>query len=193
MEQSTVIIITGLPATGKTWFGRQLANRLGWPYLYKDGVKELLYDTLGWSDREWSQRLSQVSFELVFYMAEIELAARRSFIIEANFYPATANAKFLTLQQQFGFRPVQIQCVADGEVLFERFKARASDPDRHPGHIELNRLDEFEPLLRTGRAGKLELDGPYFELDTTDFNRVDYAGLIGEVERVLNEQDGQDA
>ena len=150
MTSPTVIIITGLPGTGKTTLGQWLAERLGWPYIYKDGVKELLFDTLGWSDREWSKRLGAASVALIFYMAHVELAAGRSFIIESNFKPEMASGEFIELQARYGFKPVQIQCVADGEILWQRFKARAEAGTRHPGHVEQSQYPTFEASLRTG-------------------------------------------
>ena len=49
-----VVIITGPPASGKSMLGRELARRLALPLLSKDLFKEVLFDQLGWSDREWS-------------------------------------------------------------------------------------------------------------------------------------------
>ena len=45
-----LIIINGPPGSGKTHLGRFLARELWLPYFSKDGVKELLFDSLGWSD-----------------------------------------------------------------------------------------------------------------------------------------------
>ncbi|MFZ4462043.1 MAG: AAA family ATPase [Patescibacteria group bacterium] len=44
--KSLLIIITGLPCTGKTTLGRKLAEELRLPFVSKDDFKELLFDDL---------------------------------------------------------------------------------------------------------------------------------------------------
>jgi hypothetical protein len=61
-----VLIVTGAPASGKTTLGRQLANALGLPYFSKDLFKESLFDSLGWQDRAWSQRVGGASTAVPF-------------------------------------------------------------------------------------------------------------------------------
>ncbi len=41
------ILITGIPAAGKSEMARFLGRELGLPVLSKDRIKELLYDTVG--------------------------------------------------------------------------------------------------------------------------------------------------
>jgi 2-phosphoglycerate kinase len=55
MHRPLLVIITGPPAAGKTTLGRQLAGALSLPFIHKDGIKEILFDVLGWRDRAWSR------------------------------------------------------------------------------------------------------------------------------------------
>ena len=45
------ILITGIPASGKTTTARFLGERLNLPVISKDAVKEHLYDTVGFRSR----------------------------------------------------------------------------------------------------------------------------------------------
>ncbi|MGH8284210.1 MAG: AAA family ATPase [Steroidobacteraceae bacterium] len=62
MTRSFLIIVTGLPASGKTTLARGLAARHRVPLLAKDLVKEPLLDALGAEDALASRRLSDASF-----------------------------------------------------------------------------------------------------------------------------------
>ena len=51
------ILVSGLPATGKSTMAAYLSKQLGIPVFSKDAIKERLFDTLGFSSREEKVRL----------------------------------------------------------------------------------------------------------------------------------------
>jgi len=186
-----LILITGLPCTGKTFIGKQIAERFSLPYLYKDGIKERLFDTLGWSDRAWSKKLGAAAYSLLFYFAEALLQAGQPFILESNFSADSAST-LRALQEQYGFLAVEIQCVADGAVLVERFRQRWESGVRHPGHVDPETYDELRATLLQGRLPRLELEGEYIEVDTTDFEKVDMEGVLKRLEmKTLTQRPGE--
>ena len=87
MQTPLLVIVTGLPCTGKTTLVQKIAAELRLPLITKDGIKERLFDSLGWSDREWSKKLGKATFDLLFYFIEVELRAGHSLIAEARFFP----------------------------------------------------------------------------------------------------------
>lgn len=181
MSRTPLIIISGPPGTGKTTLGKRLAKDLNLPFVHKDGIKELLFDKLGWSDRAWSRRLGIASYALLYYFLEAQLSAGCSCVVESNFHAEFDTERFLTLKAKYDFEPLQIRCVVDGEVLFQRFKDRAATSERHPGHVETLNLEEFKQGLLRGRDEVMDIGGTVFEIDTTDFARVDYEGLVERV------------
>ncbi len=186
MAQPPIIIIHGLPGTGKTVLGLKLAEKFGIPYISKDGFKELLFDELGVGDREWSSKLGLASFSLIFHSLEQELKARRSCIVEGNFHAEYAPIRFTHLQKKYNFRPMQILCYAEGEVVFERYRQRAYDGSRHPGHLDVEMLEYLRPRLLKGRDTPLEIEGPLIEIDTTDFAGIDYPAIFRSVQNFLS-------
>jgi hypothetical protein len=158
------------------------------PFLYKDGIKETLFDILGWNDREWSRKLGVATYALLFHLLEMELTAGRSLVVESNFDAQRAGPRFLALRERYSFRPVQICCVAEGAVLLERCRSRATSDQRHPGHDDLGHMAEFEPVLLRGRLDPLPLDGPIIEVDTTDLAQVDAEAITREVVTKLGEE-----
>jgi predicted kinase len=175
------ILISGPSCAGKTTLATRLAADLRLPLLAKDGFKELLFDTLGWSDRAWSRKLGAASIAILFYAIEQQLAAGRSFIAESIFRPEWDNERWRDFAARYAFIPIQIQCWAEGRVLWERWRARTESGARHPGHVERENVEEFRPSVLRGRVDPLDIDGELIEVETTDFAQIDYAALVARI------------
>ena len=171
-----LIVVTGLPGTGKTSVGRILSEQLRVPCLSKDACKERIFDALGWKDKAWSLKVSEASHRIIDDIVEQELTASRSVIVESHFKPEIDAARFRDCQRRFGAVGIQVLCWAHGDVLFERYWARQRT-HRHPGHVEIATLEEQRRCLAVGKCEPLQLDGPVIEVDTTDFATVDFSRL----------------
>ncbi len=155
-----LVVVTGMPGVGKTTLAHALAGQLQVPLIERDDIKERLYDTLGAGDVEWTRRLGQASFALVFSFVASLLTAGKSAIAEANFFRGFAEPQFAALPPH---RLVQLHCTAPLELLVERFVGR----ERHPGHNDRVRVTELEERLRSGAHSPLDLDGDLIEVDTS--------------------------
>ena len=160
MEAPLLVVVTGPPAAGKTTVARELAARLRLPLIEKDTIKEALFDGLGTGDLAWSQRLGPPTFEVMLAVTEESLAAGASLVLEANFVCGSeAEARLAALPA----RIVQVHCSAPLDVLVERYGRR----ERHPGHVDAERIDALRAAVETGRHEPLDLPGETIRLDTT--------------------------
>jgi predicted kinase len=180
-----LVIITGLPCSGKTSLGRQLSRQFKVPFISKDGFKERLFDTLGYLDRAWSKKLSGTSYEMMFYTLEELLEVGQSCVLEANFDPQVHSAPLAKITKKFQTRVVQIHCVTEPEILLERFKSRWERGERHPGHADHVTMPEME-LLVEQKVLPLELPGPVFKVDTTNLAKLETSALFAAIEAELN-------
>lgn len=181
-----LIIVNGLPATGKTTLAQQLATALALPLFSKDMFKEILFDTLGWGERAWSRRLGVASIALLVCVAEAELAVERSCIVECNFDPLLGSAQLSALGQRCPFHPVQVLCVTDPAVRRERQRQRAQSSARHPGHLEAVLLGETDAAPPVGRLEPLALGGALIEVDTTNPAELDVGALVERLRGEIN-------
>jgi predicted kinase len=182
-----LIIVTGLPCSGKTNLGRQISSQFKIPFISKDGFKEKLFDTLGWSDRAWSKKLSGASYEMMFYALEELLEVGQSCVLEANFDPNVHSEPLTKITEKFQARVVQIHCVTEPEILLERFRTRWENGERHPGHGDPVMISEMESLVKQ-KIQPLELRGPVFELDTTELANLETSALFAAIEAELKHE-----
>jgi predicted kinase len=176
-----LIIISGPPGAGKTTLAHWISQELRLPLIYRDGLKETLFESLGWSDREWSRRLGRASYDLLHYVLETHIGFGHSCIVESNFEAAFANTSFQQLRQKYAFEPFQIQCVADPDALMRRCNQRVRSGQRHPGHADELDYPESVPDLPKEQQivqGKIDIGGAYVVLDTTDLEAVDHRELL---------------
>jgi hypothetical protein len=140
----------------------RLAARLSLPLVTKDGIKETLFDALGTGDRDWSKRLGEAAWRVLFHVLEALLRGGTPLVVEGNFEPDYAQSRFDSLPP---FRAVQVYCSAPDEVLLERFRERASSGERHPGHVDDMVESELQEALAQRRWRPLELGGLLVETD----------------------------
>ena len=184
LSKPFVVIVTGPSGAGKTTLGKKLSEVLKIPCISKDDIKEILFETLGWEDRQWSTRLGVASLEILFHILECQVAAGKSALVETAFIPQDHTARFLDLRDEYGFEPVQILCHAADEILFERFVARVEAGERHPGHVDhLTCYDQFAALRRERGYGALDVGGLLLKVDVTDFETVDMNALIMAIQK----------
>jgi len=181
----TIIFVNGLPCSGKTTLARQIAEELSLPILEKDGIKERLFDTLGWTDLEWSRKLSKASREVLFYILTAEVAAMQSILVECNFVSVYDSPKISEIAIAYPFKAIQILCKADGDILYQRFIRRLTL--RHPGHLDnlLENNHEFKTMLLEGNIEPLNIGGEILEVNTSDFETIDYPGIFTQLKGMI--------
>ena len=182
-----LIIVSGLPGAGKTTLSQRLADHFKFPLVQKDMIKETLCDVLECATLPQSQFYGRASMVLLYQIAELILKRGYPCIIESVFYPSFAMPDLLKLQQHCPFLPLQIYCRADIAVLAERVKQRWESGQRHRGHMEHLRVFDPKASIPPEFLQPLPLNGHVIEVDTTDFETINYEYLLTQIQQILSD------
>lgn len=186
MSKPLLIIISGPSCTGKTTLSKIIARELTLPIISRDDIKESLFDSLGILDREWSKKLGSASYQVLYKTTDSNLKVGSSIILDSNFKPEFDTKRFLDLKKKYDFSTIQIMCKTNGEILFERFKRRSESGLRHPGHVDDKNYNEFKEDLLKGGFEPLDIGGKVFEVDTSDFDSIDYDEILRMIKSLIN-------
>lgn len=176
-----ILLISGPPAAGKTSFTNFLSQKLNLPSITKDGIKEVLFDTLGWQDEALVKEFSKVSFELLYFLLEKQLYSKKSVIIEGNFIPEVAIDRIKPMLADNSGSILEFYFYAHSDLLRERFKRRITENQRHPGHIR-------KSLAEINFNAKPLAIERVIDVDTSDFNTVNYDNLLLIASEFINQQ-----
>jgi shikimate kinase len=125
------IVMSGLPASGKTTLGRAIAKATQLPMLDKDDILEALFESRGVGDAEWRRRLSRIADqELIERATKLPAAVIASWWQHPRSLAAsgTPSEWLRTLRGEV----IEIYCVCKPSIAASRFVQRT----RHPGHVD---------------------------------------------------------
>jgi predicted kinase len=175
------VVMSGLPGSGKTTLGRQLATLLGLAMLDKDDVLDALLQAVGSADPPCRQSLSRASDAVLETIAANSPGAVLSSFWRRERLSTTSGTPTAWLHQLPDARLIEVHCACPPAVAAARFQARR----RHSGHHDQQHTTEdlIDQFTRLDVEGPLRV-GHLVAVDTS--SDVDPDTVANVINRHLN-------
>ena len=131
----SLVLLSGLPATGKSWIGRRIALALGGELLSSDTKRIELFgprrpdEPRGPYDQgRYSAEAKQRVYDLLLADARRAISQGKSAIVDGSFLQRAWREPFVALAAELKAPFCMVETVADEATVKRRLEARAHDP-----------------------------------------------------------------
>ncbi len=137
-----IIIVFGLPGSGKSYFAMKLAKKLQARYVNSDVIRNELFAV-----KEYSQEEKMKVYNEMIREMKKAIQQNANIILDATFYKKSIRNKFSEAVKEFGQSIIFIEVWAGQKIIIERLsrKRQYSDAD-YSVHLFIKEV--FEPMKR---------------------------------------------
>ena len=139
-KSQSLIMVFGLPGTGKTTFARLLSHRLKVRHLNTDIIRSML-GKRGSYDEETKEHI----YAELIRQAESRLKTNESVVIDGTFYKASLRSNFNDLAGKYDYNIKWIEICADEEVVKKRVSKKREFSEADYGVYQVIKAS-FEPM-----------------------------------------------
>ena len=190
-----LILLAGSPATGKSYLISQLMEKLSPTVLITpDDIKETLADNVGFDNLSQKAELEVDVWQFYYQLLDSYMRMGKRYVLSEYPFSDKQKMKLKILAATYQYEVITIRLDADFETLWQRRQKRDVQLDRHLSHIMSHyhfgdKLDDrskadnhitreaFLDIVTKRAYNQFQL-GKLFELDVTDFSKVDYPTFI---------------
>ena len=125
-DRPILIVIFGLPGTGKTTFAAVLSNQLGIKHFNTDIIR-----SLSGKSQQYDEENKTFIYDEILRLTRLEFEIGKSVIVDATFYKKKLRKRFKVLAQEYDVTLKWIEVCAGEEVVKKRVskKRRYSEAD----------------------------------------------------------------
>jgi aminoglycoside phosphotransferase family enzyme/predicted kinase len=154
--QIRLVLVGGLPGTGKTTLASTLGDERGWPVLRSDelrkqqaGLGPLARATAPYKEGLYSSSITAATYAALLEEAQLLLEDGQSVIVDASFSSAPWRAAAATLASNASAVLVEVRCTLPSHIAADRLRERgargtdASDADAIIARAMQSEFDEW--------------------------------------------------
>lgn len=180
-----LLLILGDLACGKSTFANLLSKRYNTNVFGKDSIKEVLGDTIGFTNREENLKLSRATMELMFFLFSEFAKLGKPLILESNFHTKELETLHkLAAEQDYDILTLVLR--GDVELLHKRYLHRMQNENRHPVHLSttLDVFEDFKGYVEYTR--KEEIPGKVLEIEANDFSYQSDGAILNSIDDFMD-------
>lgn len=160
-QHTMLILIAGLPGSGKTTVANAFAKKYGFAHFNADQIRR----ELGLWGSYRAEDKARVYDEL-FARTQHALARGETVVVDSTFYQAALRKRFEALAAKQGQKPLWVLAAAPDEILRQRVVVPRADSEANEAVLEKIKA-QFEPL-----------EPPFLTIDTSSGNAEKLAEII---------------
>jgi aminoglycoside phosphotransferase family enzyme/predicted kinase len=155
LEETAVrlVLVGGLPGTGKSTLARGLADARGWVVLRSDEVRKELADLpsaasapSAWGEGLYRPERTAATYDELLRRASIALAEGESVVLDASWAHRRFREEAARATETVAAELVELHCTAPPEVAAARIRSRPStDPSDATAEIAARMAEETDP------------------------------------------------
>ena len=135
-----IIIVFGLPGSGKSYFASRLAERINARYVNSDLIRRELFDV-----RKYSSEEKMSVYNVMFTEMKKAILQNKSMVLDATFYKKSIRNKFIEAVNEMGKRIIFIEIRADQKIITERLSRKRENSEADYS-VYLQIKEVFEPM-----------------------------------------------
>lgn len=138
-----LVLVCGLPGTGKSTVAKELAKRINGKLLRTDIIRKEMI-----KKPKYTERGKQNVYELLFSRAEHLLSKKINCILDGTFYKKSLRKRASDVAKKTGAKFEIIECICPEKIIFERMKKRIKIGDASDADFRIyeKMKNEYEPI-----------------------------------------------
>lgn len=138
-----LVIVCGLPGSGKSFVSKKLAERIKATHLNTDKIRKELFQNPEYSDEE-----KQKVYDEMFSRAAELLSQNKNVILDGTFFKKSLRQKVYKLAEENQSAFYVIECTAPSFKIEERIVERQSAESESDANVDIYKklLKQFEPI-----------------------------------------------
>ncbi len=165
-----IVLVIGLPGSGKSYFAMKLAELLGARYVSSDITRRLMFN-----DRTYSDEEKSIVYDEMQDQVKLSIENNASVVLDATFYLADIRLPFLHLAESYDQRIEIIEIQAADEIIKERLAA-----SRHYSEADYAVYLKIKEAFETCTIDHLVLQSTQENINEMLMKAMHYIGMTHE-------------
>ena len=179
--KSILILVSGMPATGKTSFASWLSKELNAPLVCYDNIKTKIFKSMYQNCKSSKHCNFFDSLPYDFFLFSIEEIMKSSALLIAEYFFTNQMSDILyNLTNNYKYETITIHMDTSSEVAYKRFQERnlndSSQIGIRPTKISFEQFASSTKQNKDFRFGKC-----FIRVNTSDFSTVSYDQILTQI------------